>query len=350
MKNIKCITIYPEVYHNQNLTPNDKIYLSVIRYYTLEGRTHCCKFSDKEMSEELLIGINQIRKIKCNLKKLGLINVTEKGIKYVSQNCNETLPNSNETLPNSNETLPNSNETLPNSNETLPNSNQNPCNSNENQQVAEVNKENKDNKEKNKEENKEGNKDNKDQNESLDDYLTSWVENALREKEENYKREKEEKDKNYCSVVDMVESLPVKEDTPTTPTEKPSLNRTPTPTPIPTSISIVERMINTIDYWIQTEIVNNNSLNQSTKERLLKDNTYNKIQLTKYLSDYIENKDLNKLNTNKQFFENITKNAFKAYKLSINNQIRKASLSKKNPYSDLEDDNGYKETNRWMNK
>ena len=99
MKNIKCITIYPEVYHNENLSPNEKIYLSVIRYYTFEGRTHCCKFSDKEMSEELLIGLNIIRNIKCKLKKLGLITIGEKGIKYVSQNNdNPSLNNDNPSI------------------------------------------------------------------------------------------------------------------------------------------------------------------------------------------------------------------------------------------------------------
>ena len=212
-----------------------------------------------------------------------------------------------------------------------------------------MNKENKDNKEKNKEENKEGNKDNKDQNDSLDDFLSSWCKDALKEKEENFKRQKEEKDNNYCSVVDMVTSLPIKEDTPTPtpthPTEKPSFQ----PNTIDKN-TIVERMIDTINYWIETEIIKNNSLNESTKKTLLKDNEYNRIQLTKYLSDYLKNKDLNKMNDNKQYFENITQNAFKGYKLSINNVIRKESLSKKNPFSDLEDTNGYKETNRWMNK
>ena len=63
MKTIKFITIYPEVYDNKDLTPNEKIYLSVIHFFT-KGKAHCCKLSDQELSEELLIGVNQIRKIK----------------------------------------------------------------------------------------------------------------------------------------------------------------------------------------------------------------------------------------------------------------------------------------------
>ena len=312
MNKIKCITIYPEVYHNENLTPNEKIYLSVVRYFTLEGKTRCCRLSDQEMSEELLIDINQIRKIKCKLKKLGLISVDGKEIKYKK--------------------------TLPNSNETLPNSNQNPCNSNENQQVAEGNKYNKYNKKNNKEKNKEKNKDNnvadrKKSDDSMDDFLSSWEEGVLKEKEEYLKKEKN----NSCSVVDMVTGLPTKEETPTK--EEPVKEQ-----PIDRS-SIVNKMIDLIDYWIKTEIVDTN-MSKSEKDRLLKENSYNRMQLQKHLTEYIENKDQLKLITNKQYFENITQNAFKSYKNKVHSEVK--TVSNRNPYSDLEDSNTYRETDRWM--
>ena len=133
MKTLKFITIYPEVYDNKDLTPNEKIYLSVIHFFT-KGKAQGCKLSDQELSDELSIGINQIRKIKSKLKKLGLISVNNKAIIYKKTlpNSNQILPNSNQTLPNSNQTLPNSNQILPNSNQILPNSNQIPCNSDEN--------------------------------------------------------------------------------------------------------------------------------------------------------------------------------------------------------------------------
>ena len=153
MKKIKCITLYPEVYSNKNLTPNEKIYLSVIRYYTIEGRTHCCKFNDKEMGEELEMDIKFIRKMKCNLKKLGLITVTDNGIIYnkITPSKEETsLPVSNKPLPDSNNSLPNSNKSLPDSNQPLPNSNEKFYKYIEKQSVARVNKENKEENKKNK--------------------------------------------------------------------------------------------------------------------------------------------------------------------------------------------------------
>ena len=111
MKELKCITIYPEVYHNDNLTPNEKIYLSVVRYYTVRGKKHLCGFSDKVMSEELLIGVRQIQNIKSKLKKLGLIIITEKGIKYVSQN-NDNKPLNNDTMSQNNDNKPLNNDTM----------------------------------------------------------------------------------------------------------------------------------------------------------------------------------------------------------------------------------------------
>ena len=82
MKKLKFIRIYPEVYSNKDITFSEKVYLSVIRYYTLEREAHCCKFSNKEMAEELEMDIKFIRNMKCKLKKMGLITVTEDGIVY----------------------------------------------------------------------------------------------------------------------------------------------------------------------------------------------------------------------------------------------------------------------------
>ena len=310
MKELKCITIYPEVYHNDNLTPNEKIYLSVVRYYTVRGKKHLCGFSDKVMSEELLIGVRQIQNIKSKLKKLGLIIITEKGIKYVSQN-NDNKPLNNDTMSQNNDT--------------------NPCNTDENQQVTKGNKENKINK-KNKEKNKE-NKENKATDESLDDFLSSWEEDALKGKQEYQQAKKD----NSCDVVDMVMGLQYKEET--TPKEEPIKEQ------YIDKSSIIQRMISLIDHWIGTEIVNNNKRTPSEKERLLKENTYNKNQLEKFFGEYILNKDLNKMNDNEQYFTNITENAFRTYKIRIKSEAKK--VSQKNPYSDLEENNTYKETDRW---
>ena len=308
MKELKCITIYPEVYHNDNLTPNEKIYLSVVRYYTVRGKKHLCGFSDKVMSEELLIGVRQIQNIKSKLKKLGLIIITEKGIKYVSQN-NDNKPLNNDTMSQNNDT--------------------NPCNTDENQQVTKGNKENKINKK-----NKEKNKENKATDESLDDFLSSWEEDALKGKQEYQQAKKD----NSCDVVDMVMGLPYKEET--TPKEEPTIKEQ-----YIDKSSIIQRMISLIDHWIVTEIVNNNKRTPSEKERLLKENTYNRNQLEKFFGEYILNKDLNKMNDNEQYFTNITENAFRTYKIRIKSEAKK--VSQKNPYSDLEENNTYKETDRW---
>ena len=138
MKKIKCITLYPEVYSNKNLTPNEKIYLSVIRYYTIEGRTHCCKFCDSEMAEELEINVKIIRNIKCKLKKLGLITILDNGIEYNTP----SLKNDETSLNNDKVSLNNDNSSLNNYEKFYKYI--------ENQQVARVNKENKEENKKNK--------------------------------------------------------------------------------------------------------------------------------------------------------------------------------------------------------
>ena len=224
-----------------------------------------------------------------------------------------------------NDNKPLNNDTMSQNNDT------NPCNTDENQQVTKGNKENKINK-KNKEKNKE-NKENKATDESLDDFLSSWEEDALKGKQEYQQAKKD----NSCDVVDMVMGLPYKEET--TPKEEPIKEQ------YIDKSSIIQRMISLIDHWIGTEIVNNNKRTPSEKERLLKENTYNKNQLEKFFGEYILNKDLNKMNDNEQYFTNITENAFRTYKIRIKSEAKK--VSQKNPYSDLEENNTYKETDRW---
>ena len=375
MKTIKFITIYPEVYDNKDLTPNEKIYLSVIHFFT-KGKAHCCKLSDQEMSEELLIGVNQIRKIKCKLKKLGLITIGENCIKYVLPNSNETLPNSNETLPNSNETLPNSNETLPNSNETLPNSNEtlpnsnetlpnsnetlpnsnetlpnsnetlpnsneNPCNTNENQQVTEG-KDIKNKKEIKKEKNKKEIKKEKQEKES---FLDDWEREALLKKKEYKDNSSNNSNSDSCTVVDMVMGLPVKDDV-SIKDEPENKIETDRNAIIDT---LAKKMVDKISYSIRTQV--NQIKHECDKQMFLKENEFNELQLTKHIKSYLKDRNLDRILQDVTVFDRFAINAFNSYKNEIKRTITK--LPKNNPYSDLDGSNvgynEYKETNRWLN-
>ena len=337
MKTIKFITIYPEVYDNKDLTPNEKIYLSVIHFFT-KGKAHCCRLTDKEMSEELLIGVNQIRKIKCKLKKLGLITIGENCIKYVLPNSNETLPNSNETLPNSNETLPNSNETLPNSNETLPNSNEtlpnsneNPCNTYENQQVTEG----KDIKNK---------KEIKKEKQEKESFLDDWEREALLKKKEYKDNSSNNSNSDSCTVVDMVMGLPTKDDVPikNEPENKIETDKE-------TIIDILaKKMVDKISYSIRTQV--NQIKHECDKQMFLKENEFNELQLTKHIKSYLKDRNLDRILQDVTVFDRFAINAFNSYKNEIKRTITK--LPKNNPYSDLDGSNSnvneYKETNRWL--
>ena len=316
MKTIKFITIYPEVYDNKDLTPNEKIYLSVIHFFT-KGKAHCCRLSDKEMSEELLIGVNQIRKIKCKLKKLGLITIGENCIKYV--------------LPNSNETLPNSNETLPNSNETLPNSNENPCNTYENQQVTEG----KDIKNK---------KEIKKEKQEKESFLDDWEREALLKKKEYKDNSSNNSNSDSCTVVDMVMGLPVKDDVPIKdePENKIETDRN-------TIIDILaKKMVDKISYSIKTQV--NQIKHECDKQMFLKENEFNELQLTKHIKSYLKDRNLDRILQDVTVFDRFAINAFNSYKNEIKRTITK--LPKNNPYSDLDGSNSnvneYKETNRWL--
>ena len=312
MKTLKFITIYPEVYDNKDLTPNEKIYLSVIHFFT-KGKVHGCKLSDQEMSDELSIGINQIRKIKSKLKKLGLISVNNKTIIYKK--------------------------TLPNSNQTLPNSNQNPCNTYENQQVTEG----KDIK--NKKEIKENKEEKQEKEES---FLDDWEKQVMLEKEEQKKNSlNNSTSNNSCTVVDMVMGLPNnKEDVPIN-DEPENKNETDRNTILDT---IAKKMVEKISYNIR--IQSDELKHECDRQRFLEDNKFNELQLTKHIKEYIKDRDLTKIIQDVNVFNRFAINAFNSYKNGIKKAVTK--LPKKNPYSDLEDSNvgcnDYKETNRWLKK
>lgn len=85
MKKLKCITIYPEEFNNKDLSPNEKYFLSIVRFYT-NGEYRKCFLKDEQMAEELLTGVQQIKNIKSKLKKLGLIEVGKDEIRYKNHN------------------------------------------------------------------------------------------------------------------------------------------------------------------------------------------------------------------------------------------------------------------------
>ena len=325
MKELKCITIYPEVYNNKDLTPTEKIYLSVIRYFTLNGKTRCCRLSDKEMSEELLIGIPSIWNMKSKLKKLGLITIGENCIKYASSDNEETSSNNEETSSNNEETSSNNEE--------------NPCNTNENQQVTEVNKYNK--KEIKKEKNK---KEIKEKQEKEKSFLDEWEREALLKKKEYKDNSSNNSNSDSCTVVDMVMGLPVKEDVPIKDEPKNKIE-TDRNTIIDT---LAKKMVDKISYSIRTQV--NQIKQECDKQMFLKENEFNELQLTKHIKSYLKDRNLDRILQDVTVFDRFAINAFNSYKNEIKRTITK--LPKNNPYSDLDGSNSnvneYKETNRWL--
>ena len=320
MKELKCITIYPEVYNNKDLTPTEKIYLSVIRYFTLNGKTRCCRLSDKEMSEELLIGIPSIWNMKSKLKKLGLITIGENCIKYASSNNEETSSNNEETSSNNEE---------------------NPYNTNENQQVTEVNKYNK--KEIKKEKNKKEIKKEKEKQEKEKSFLDDWEREAILKKKEYKDNSSNNSNSDSCTVVDMVMGLPVKEDVPIKDEPKNKIE-TDRNTIIDT---LAKKMVDKISYSIKTQV--NQIKHECDKQMFLKENEFNELQLTKHIKSYLKDRNLDKILQDVTVFDRFAINAFNSYKNEIKRTITK--LPKNNPYSDLDGSNvgynEYKETNRW---
>ena len=332
MKTLKFITIYPEVYDNKDLTPNEKIYLSVIHFFT-KGKAHGCKLSDQELSDELSIGIRQIQNIKYKLKKLGLIKIDGNVIKYVSQK-NDTLSLNNDTPSLNNDTPSLNNDT-------------NPCNSDENQQVTEG-KEIKNKKEIKKEKNKKENKEEKQEKE--ESFLDDWEKQVMLEKEEQKKNSLNNSTSNNstinnsCTVVDMVMGLPNnKEEIP--------INDEPESKSIDRNSlldTIAKKMVEKLDYNIR--IQSNEIKHECDRKRFLEENRFNELQLTKHIKEYLKDRDLTKIIQDVNVFNRFAINAFSSYKNEIKKSVR--NLPKKNPYSDLEDSNSsyndYKETNRWL--
>ena len=309
MKTIKFIMIYPEVYDNKDLTPNEKIYLSVIHFFT-KGKAHGCKLSDQELSDELSIGIRQIQNIKYKLKKLGLIKIDGNVIKYVSQN-NDTPSLNNDT---------------------------NPCNTNENQQVTEG-KDIKNKKEIKKEKNKKEIKKEKQEKES---FLDDWEREALLKKKEYKDNSSNNSNSDSCTVVDMVMGLPTKYDVPIK-DEPENKIETDRDTIIDT---LAKKMVDKISYSIRTQV--NQIKHECDKQMFLKENEFNELQLTKHIKSYLKDRDLDRILQDVTVFDRFAINAFNSYKNEIKRTITKLP---KNPYSDLDgsnsSDNGYKETNRW---
>ena len=311
MKTIKFITIYPEVYENKDLTPNEKIYLSVIHFFT-KGKAHGCKLSDQELSDELSIGIRQIQNIKYKLKKLGLIKIDGNVIKYVSQN-NDTPSLNNDT---------------------------NPCNTNENQQVTEG-KDIKNKKEIKKEKNKKEIKKEKQEKES---FLDDWEREALLKKKEYKDNSSNNSNSDSCTVVDMVLGIPVKDDVPIKDEPKNKIE-TDRNTIIDT---LAKKMVDKISYSIKTQV--NQIKHECDKQMFLKENEFNELQLTKHIKEYLKDRNLDRILQDVTVFDRFAINAFNSYKNEINRTINK--LPKNNPYSDLDGSNSnvneYKETNRWL--
>ena len=324
MKTIKFITIYPEVYENKDLTPNEKIYLSVIHFFT-KGKAHGCKLSDQELSDELSIGIRQIQNIKYKLKKLGLIKIDGNVIKYVSQN-NDTPSLNNDTPSLNNDTPSLNNDT-------------NPCNTNENQQVTEG-KDIKNKKEIKKEKNKKEIKKEKQEKES---FLDDWEKEALLKKKEYKDNSSNNSNSDSCTVVDMVLGIPVKDDVPIK--DEPEIKiETDKETIID---ALAKKMVDKISYSIKTQV--NQIKHECDKQMFLKENEFNELQLTKHIKSYLKDRNLDRILQDVTVFDRFAINAFNSYKNQIKRTITK--LPKKNPYGDLEDSNvgynEYKETNRW---
>ena len=316
MKTIKFITIYPEVYDNKDLTPNEKIYLSVIHFFT-KGKAHCCKLSDQELSDELSIGIRQIQNIKYKLKKLGLIKIDGNVIKYVSQN-NDTPSLNNDTPSLNNDTPSLNNDT-------------NPCNTYENQQVTEG----KDIKNK---------KEIKKEKQEKESFLDDWEREALLKKKEYKDNSSNNSNSDSCTVVDMVMGLPVKEDVPIKDEPKNKIE-TDRNTIIDT---LAKKMVDKISYSIKTQV--NQIKHECDKQMFLKENEFNELQLTKHIKSYLKDRNLDRILQDVTVFDRFAINAFNSYKNEIKRTITK--LPKNNPYSDLDGSNSnvneYKETNRWL--
>ena len=115
--------------------------------------------------------------------------------------------------------------------------------------------------------------------------------------------------------------------------------------------AFIKRMIQKIETEINLTL---NSLeSESDKKEFKRNNEFNKAQLEKYLNEYLTDRHVELMKKKgESVFNNVAINAFNSYIVKRNKELSK--LPKNNPYSDLDgsnsSDNGYKETNRWLNQ
>ena len=286
------IFIPQEILEDERLNSTEKFVLAYYWYHTRKQNEHCCRKENSDVIEDLKISERTLRRSKKHLKELGLIHFNG-GIRvwYVKDKDGQLDRSDGQLDPHNKEI--------------------------KNKEEIKKNKEN---------------KGNKATDESLDDFLSSWEEDALKSKKEHQD--------NSCSVVDMVTALP-------TPKEETTSKSEPVKEQYIDKNSIINRMVVKIENMIES-IKNCPTYSKTEKERVLKENSYNKVQLEKFFRKYIDegDYDLKTLDEDNNYLKNITGNAFKSYLSEVNRESREV-MSKKNPYGDLEDSNGYRETDRW---
>ena len=180
--------------------------------------------------------------------------------------------------------------------------------------------------------------------------MDDWEKQAILEKEE-YKKNSSNNStsnnstiNNSCTVVDMVMGLPNKEEILIN--DEPKIkNETDRNTLLDT---IAKKMVEKLIYNIRIQF--DELKHECDRQRFLKENEFNELQLTKHIKEYLKDRDLTKIIQDVNVFNRFAINAFNSYKNEIKKSVSK--LPKKNPYSDLEDSNvgynEYKETNRWL--
>ena len=69
----------------EELDGNEKMVLSIYKYYTQKGKYHCCTLTNEEIGKEIGRSKRQIIRIKNHLKELGFIRII--GIKVYYEEC-----------------------------------------------------------------------------------------------------------------------------------------------------------------------------------------------------------------------------------------------------------------------
>ena len=324
------IFIPQEILTDERLNPNDKFLLAYYWYNTRKQNEHCCKKMNSDIMDDLKISERTLTRAKRRLKDFGLIQFNG-GIKvwYVG---NEGSQIDREGSQIDREDSQIDREDSQNDREGSQIDREDSQNDREDSQNDYHNKEIKKNKEiKNKEIIK-----NKATDESLDDFLSSWEEDTLKNKKEHID--------NSCTVVDMVMGLPVKDDVPIK--DEPEIK---IETDRNTIIDVLaKKMVDKITHSIRTQV--SEIKQECDKQMFLKENEFNELQLTKHIKEYLKDRNLDKILQDVTVFDRFAINAFNSYKNEIKRTITK--LPKNNPYSDLDGSNSnvneYKETNRWL--